>query len=267
MEKKTVETIYCIGDSHSNIFSGHNKMQPIWPTLHTDLLFGLKSFRVGPALAYNLVKRNSTVGGREKVLNILGTIPSKSKVLLCFGEIDCRKHIVKQAKHQNISIDLVAKQVAQNYLQFAKEVVQSGYTVCILAVTPTTKYAIGQNSMTCGAYVERLEATSSLNKYLKIYCKESDIYFANPHSNFFHSNSMPRMKYFADSIHLSQFALPPILRALNISGFLTQNHMNSIKLNYFKTAVHFVSPRRLIELGHLELLFLIDGMSRLFKQN
>lgn len=265
MENKTTEVIYCIGDSHSNIFSGHNKMQPIWPISHKDLLAGLRAFRVGPALAYNLVNENSTTGGRKKILSILDEIPINSKILLCFGEIDCRKHIVKQAEKQSVSIDSVAQKVAQNYIKFAKELIKTGYKVCILAATPTTKYDLSRTQMSYGTYAQRYEATSALNKYLEIYCEEDSLIFANPNALLLTRTKTPKIRYYVDSIHLSQFALPIILHTLTSVGFLPSTQMQAIRIPYIATIIHFVSPRRLIELGRLELLSLIHALHRLFK--
>ena len=46
--------IHCIGDSHSAVFSGEETMQPEWPELASNKLPFFKSYRLGPATAYQL---------------------------------------------------------------------------------------------------------------------------------------------------------------------------------------------------------------------
>ena len=46
--------IHCIGDSHSSVFSGEEKMQDVWPERSNDTIDFFRSYRIGPATAYNL---------------------------------------------------------------------------------------------------------------------------------------------------------------------------------------------------------------------
>ena len=63
--KHNDQTIYCIGDSHVNIFSGKSKMQPVYPKAHDDIILIFKTFRLGEILAYNLKEKNSSSLKRE----------------------------------------------------------------------------------------------------------------------------------------------------------------------------------------------------------
>src|SRR5680860_980256 len=102
--------IHCIGDSHANFFSGNDRMQPAWPKKAMNRIPFIKSYRLGPVLAFNLCKLGSTTMGRENIFALLfGTIPPGSMVMLCFGEIDCRTQLVRISSLQGLPIEDVVK--------------------------------------------------------------------------------------------------------------------------------------------------------------
>ena len=53
--------IHCIGDSHSSVFCGKEEMQPIWPIRSDDTTPYFKSYRIGPATAYQLSNKTTII--------------------------------------------------------------------------------------------------------------------------------------------------------------------------------------------------------------
>ena len=107
--------IHCIGDSHSAVFSGEEKMQPEWPIIASNKLPYFKSYRVGPATAYQL----------ENKKQIIDDILSKNyndgdSLLFCFGEVDIRAHLLKQMDTQKRCLDDIVKECVEEYRQANK---------------------------------------------------------------------------------------------------------------------------------------------------
>jgi hypothetical protein len=102
--------IHCIGDSHSAVFSGEEKMQPEWPEIASNTLPYFKSYRLGPATAYQL----------ENKKHLIDDIISKhyqenDSLLFCFGEVDIRAHLIKQMSLQNLPLDSIVKECVDKY--------------------------------------------------------------------------------------------------------------------------------------------------------
>jgi hypothetical protein len=57
--------IHCIGDSHSAVFSGKEEMQPIWPERSNDITPFFKSYRIGPATAYQLANKKEIINNNS----------------------------------------------------------------------------------------------------------------------------------------------------------------------------------------------------------
>ena len=124
---KIKSNIYCIGDSHAGFFSGYDRMQPGWPNKSTNKYSFLKSYRLGPVLAYNLCNFKTRSKGREKLLYILTHfVPLGSKVLFCFGEIDCRAHLLKQSEIQRRDIHDIIRECVDRYFTVIKDTKKKG---------------------------------------------------------------------------------------------------------------------------------------------
>ena len=129
--------IYCIGDSHASFFSGTDQMQPIYPEAGKNLIPLFRSYRLGPVLAYSLPKLETRSQGREKLLALLSEIPVGSRIMLLFGEIDCRVHLLKQAEQRSESLEKVVKECVDRYFSVVKEIKDKGYQVMLFGVIPS----------------------------------------------------------------------------------------------------------------------------------
>lgn len=104
-------------------------MQPSWPKLAKNRLAYFRCYRLGPVLAYSLSREGSTSKGREKLFEVLYTLPSGADVLLCFGEIDCRAQLFKQAAKLGRDVGELVDECVASYVGVGREIAALGYKV------------------------------------------------------------------------------------------------------------------------------------------
>ena len=68
-----------VGDSHSSLFSGINKIQPKYPTPSTSVFKCFSTIHLGPILAYSLKSENTSNQGREKLIEVVKGISKKNE--------------------------------------------------------------------------------------------------------------------------------------------------------------------------------------------
>lgn len=107
-KKNANKCLFVIGDSHTFFFAG--KERHVYRDKH-DIGFGRPSLgafipiHLGPVLAHSLNRYGTRTQGREKIdflLNEEEMLPHGSKILCCFGEIDMRVHILKEAEKRGV---------------------------------------------------------------------------------------------------------------------------------------------------------------------
>ena len=212
--------IYCLGDSHVSFFSGVDKIQPVWPACSEDVLPWLRTFHLGPVLAYNLIREESTTRGREKAWDVLhNSVPSGSRVMLCFGEIDCRAHMLLQLERQKKTLAEIVAVCIERYAQFAKEVSDAGFEVMLYNAIPSKrgrpdKRRHRDEYVTIGSCRLRNQATQLFNLYLQRACRENGWLFLDNFDCFVFKNGLTDSWYFMDKIHLAQRAMPATLNRL-----------------------------------------------------
>jgi hypothetical protein len=209
------DALHCIGDSHASFFGGEERMQPTWPRFSRDRIPRVRSYRIGPALAYNLTKEGTASRGRERLLEVLDTLPHGARVLLCFGEIDCRAHLAKQAARQQLPLaDVVAACVAR-YLEAGAQVGARGFRVGYWQVPPPSLENIPDGEFPIeGSFEERLAITRGFNRLLAAGAMAQGQAFVSIFEKLTDAAGLPLPHYFLDGIHLSQQALPAALAAL-----------------------------------------------------
>ena len=211
-------TIHCIGDSHSSFFCGQDRIVGRMED-NSSCLLGFQVYYIGPVLAYNLCEENSSTKGREIIFHILKTkIPMGSRLLLCFGEIDCRYHILKQADCQNIRYCLVVDECVARYVRFIKEIKSNAYDVYIWNATPTAPDSSTTNSAypRYGTEPQRNGVTAYFNNRLQSALQEIEVPFVSIFDQLIDSRSYTRREYLMDGIHLSQKAMPLAKNAIKL---------------------------------------------------
>lgn len=207
--------LHCIGDSHASFFSGEERMQPSWPRRSRDRIRGLRGYRVGPALAYNLVREGTTTRGRERVREILSTLPHGSHVMLCFGEIDCRAHLSRQAARQDRPVGELVDDCVERYLAAGAEIAAMGFAVSYWQVPPPSLHAEpGGEFPIEGSFEQRLAITRAFNQTLASGAARHGHGMISVFDHLTDASGTPLPHYFLDGIHLSQHAMPVALAAL-----------------------------------------------------
>jgi hypothetical protein len=159
--------LHCIGDSHATFFGGSDIMQPSWPKLAKNSLSCFRCYRLGPVLAYSLARAGTTSKGRERLFEVLSILPRGADVLLCFGEIDCRAQLSKQAAKTGREIGELVDECVAKYVAVGHEVAALGFRVAYWQVPPPTSM-VGDDweFPAVGSYEERLAITLRFNASL-----------------------------------------------------------------------------------------------------
>lgn len=256
--------VYCIGDSHVTLFSGNNKILPEWPAGHKDNVPLFSTYFVGPRLAYNISTEKSI--GRRKIDSIISKIPKNSYIMFVFGEIDCRVHLIREAKKQKRNINEVVCECVDRYFILIKDFAQKGYSPIVWCITPSTIFNLPNIELpTFRNWKERNNVTRIFNKQLNKLAKKQKYPVISIYNKLIDKNGRTNMNYFIDPIHLSTNALPLVLMEFEskINGINKEfvNSKSSINLieyiyNYyirrslyfafiiFKNLTHFPFPRR-----------------------
>lgn len=209
LKRNNKKVIHCIGDSHASFFSGYDEIQLEWPKKSPQKYSFLKSYRLGAVIAYNLCKCNTTFKGQEKLFHLLNYhIPRHSKILLCFGWIDCAVHINKQAIIQNKSTQEITREIVDRYISVIKEIKRKGFQVMVWNVNPSALEESNPNFPHYGTCIERNNLTKYFNKYLKQKLIKENVLFLEIFDKLITEEGMTKGEYLIDPGHLSQKAMP-----------------------------------------------------------
>ncbi len=224
-------TSVIIGDSHVNFFSGHELLEytPIGYDMHwcrTINKLPLTALHIGPGLAYNSFKYNTTSRFREKTEFMLTNhiIPG-SKILVTLGEVDCRAHVFKQAEKQGRDYHDIIDDITDNYIMFLKHINDLGFSVgCwgpIAAQSDNVPIHPDDPYPKSGDEISRNKATEYFNERMRILCRNSDIEFLSIFHELIDNEYRTRNEYFAsDRVHLSQSAMPLAIPVLKEHGYI-----------------------------------------------
>ena len=214
--KSKNEIIHCLGDSHTSLFSGQDKISPYWPEFPHQSLSQFEVYHLGPALANSLWKKQSKTRSRDKLIEITTKIvPQNSKILMCFGEIDCRAHLIKIAKEENKSWSEIAEKCMLKYFEAINYVSELGHDVVIYNVIPSSRKTKPNTGFpTYGHCNERNKMTKIFNSFLKNNCNQQGIPFIDTFDCFVHDSGLTNRFYYKDRIHLSQRAIPKTMKAI-----------------------------------------------------
>ncbi len=210
------KTIHCIGDSHASFFSGRNTIQPAWPEKANDTIPSFRSYRLGAVLAYNLSEKNTTSGGGEKLISLLESLPKHSTILMSFGEIDCRVHLVKQSIKQNRSLREIAEENADRYFGVIKKI-KKDFNVIVWATIPSTssEITLDHRYPVCGTNIERNTVTKLFNEKLSELCTQEGITYISIFEKITKPDGSTNGTFYIDGVHLSQRAMPLAIEAIS----------------------------------------------------
>jgi GT2 family glycosyltransferase/acetyltransferase-like isoleucine patch superfamily enzyme/Flp pilus assembly protein TadD len=200
--------IHVIGDSHVMVFSGKEHIPD--NVDEGGFLPFFRTYRLGPYTAYHAVKLRSLIESiiKEKV-------GPDEAVMLCFGEIDCRVHLVKQSETQRRPIEDIVAECVEQYAQLFEIKEKYGIRLLVWNVPASSREEIDEGEYpTYGTCFQRNEATRLFNKILSEECKRRGVVFVSIFDKLIDEEGLTKTEYYADPIHLSQRAMPLILEVL-----------------------------------------------------
>jgi hypothetical protein len=219
LEKLDKKLILSIGDSHSRLFSDLN---------------AVKIFHIGPVTAFNLVKENSSTKGREKLHEILDThSPSEVAILLSFGEIDIRAHVIKAAIKEGLSVKESAIRTASKYSKAISEIISRGFSVLVQGVHASGSTYDNQSFPAVGRVEDRNYAVKQFNEHIRTFCVSQLIPYASLDSLVINSDLKTNNEYMCDGCHLN---FNPEIQAILIYQFLTSFDLGTDSYAHLKVA-------------------------------
>lgn len=200
--------IHVIGDSHVVVFSGFEV--PPEGTGNTGFLPFFRAYRLGPYTAYNAAKRRDVI---EPIVE--NKVRPGDLVMLCFGEIDCRVHLLKQSRMQRRPLEDVVAECVTRYAQLFEIKEKYGIGLLVWNAVPSSRKEVdaGEHS-TYGTCRERNEVARLFNGRLEEECKKREIAFVSIFDRLVDEDGLTRTEYYSDDVHLSQRAMPLILDEL-----------------------------------------------------
>ena len=224
--------VHVVGDSHVCFFSGIEPIAHPWPEPSEDRIGLFRTHWLGPATAYNLPDLGTTVRAREKLLSVLayGPVEPRGLVMLSFGEIDCRFHLLKQAETQRREVDELVRECVQRYSGVAREIQGFGFRPLVWNVVPSGQPRTSEETHSefphWGTVEERNAVTRLFNDECAAALAASGIPFVSIFDDLLGPDGLPlRDAYYMDAVHLSQKAMPlaeaavlDALRHMNVDG-------------------------------------------------
>lgn len=169
----------------------------------------------------NLQRSGTRTQGREKLFELLhGEIPPGATLLLSFGEIDCRAHLIRQAETQQVSVQVVVDACLDAYFKVVRELLALGHSVIVYNAVPSspkTRILRARSEArytTYGTRAQRDEVIRRFNLGARTRCLDCGAKFLGTATDLTNRRGKALRWYFFDSIHLSQRAMPVTLARL-----------------------------------------------------
>lgn len=219
--------LFVFGDSHSVIWgrrliSRESSRESKFPLV--------KIHHLGPALAYNLMGTDGDVGkwGKEIISLLNNTDLPCSSLMLSFGEIDIRLHVIKRAIASGKSIDETVSIIVQRYIEFI-DILRSKVSVPMFVWGPLASakdFTPYDPIFSCiGSEVERNSATKSFNNMLKVSCKKLDrVYFFSLSEKYIDLTLSTKDNLIDDCQHMGLGALEEAIAVFN--SIIKDNGLN-----------------------------------------
>jgi hypothetical protein len=230
-----ITPITCIGDSHTMFFSGTERMRyvryrritylrPRWINRGLDLLPAFRTYHVGASTAWKAGEPGSSSLAREKVeLLLKKDVPAGSKLILSFGEIDCRIHMPRRVMAGE-SIEKVAEATAVRFMQFPAAIAARGFKPLVWGpsqIVPKDEELTSPTFPFIGPWELRRDITYAYLERLAHHGRKLGIPTYSLTGTYHPRNEKPDMANFIyDGVHLSQRLMPLALEGLQQLGFL-----------------------------------------------
>jgi hypothetical protein len=214
------ERIFAVGDSHVRFLAGRDETSgretrgdTNW---YSDMSARMVGIHLGPGLAHNANRPGARSRCFEKLCRLIEgptpAIPRGARILLSFGEIDCRYHVVRQSEAQGRPIEEIVDEICAAYAGLLDRLALAGYRPGIWgAVAPSWLERGGDPEHPIhGSFAQRLAATRRFNARMAEACTSRGLPFLGLVEELLDAAGRTDRRWFADGIHLSQRARPLI---------------------------------------------------------
>ncbi len=226
--------IPCVGDSNTMFFAGAERLRfiryrrsafwkPHWINRGLDLLPCFRVFHVGPATAWKAGDLGSSTRSREKIEKLLAKdIKPGSKIILSFGEIDCRIHMAKAVKAGG-KIEEVVEKTAAKFVKLPQEIAARGFKPVVWGppqIIPKDEKLSSPTFPFIGPWELRRDITYAYIERLREHCGKTGIPFLALAGKYHPPMEKAERALFHDGTHLSQRLMPLALTELEKAGVL-----------------------------------------------
>jgi len=203
--------LVAIGDSHCKFWSGHDS---VW---ERDRIPGLVTRHVGPALAWNLIERRAQTRAGPSVRRILHDLRAqhyRDWVLLCFGEIDLRAHVLKHAAHGELRAGVA--RLVDRYVAFVAEMRRIHPRLALWGPGASQPAgALGNADFPAvGSETQRNEATVLFTRLLDERAHQIGVPLLTLLPLLLDKEGQTRRELLYDGCHIAQALMPQALRLL-----------------------------------------------------
>lgn len=227
-----VDPLHCIGDSNVMFFAGAERLKFIrylrqgilrgrWINRGLDLLPVFRVYHVGPATAWKAGDHGSSTRSREKIeLLLRREIKPPARVLLSFGEIDCRIHMSRAVLDGKPLAEAVER-TAEKYVRLPLWLKQQGYRPVVWGppqIIPKDENLSSPTFPFIGPLDHRREVTFAYIGRLKDHCARHDIPCVCLAGLYHPPAQRTPLEFFHDGVHLSQRLMPLALTELRRAG-------------------------------------------------
>ena len=200
--------VYVIGDSHTGIFLKRRPFIVHW---------------LGPATAYNLGAERSTTDSWRKLRGIIEhAVRPQDKVLLVFGEVDCRIHIYNQyvRNREAMTIDDVVDVTIEKYGEALERLEGMGVDFYVASVPPGGREGNVFGVPNYPPLEMRCAINEAFNRRLGVFCDEHGFRFANVYPQVVDEDGFIKPEYsYPDGTHLNTNAVGLFAEQMGIAGW------------------------------------------------
>ena len=228
------ETLHCIGDSNTMFFAGAERLRfiryrrlgllrPRWINRGLDVLPVFRVYHVGPATAWKAGDHGSSTRSREKIeLLLRKEIKPPARILLSFGEIDCRIHMSRAVLDGKPLAETVER-TAEKFTRLPAWLKGLGYQPVVWGppqIIPKDENLTSPTFPFVGSLEHRRDVTYAYCARLKEHCARHGIPCICLAGLYHPPAERPPLEFFHDGVHLSQRLMPLALRELQRVGFV-----------------------------------------------
>jgi hypothetical protein len=213
--------IYIIGDSHVSVFSGvdYSKkglmhMQPEFGLINVNIFEQeipyFSAIKVGSHTAFNSFNKLHKIEAAIESYNI----GKGDYIFICFGQIDVQYHLIPNMVKNENSIEETIDICIESYFKTISYL-KINYPNINIGVygPPATSIGCGPNpKISKEQSIKYNSITLIFNHKLRLKCDENDIMFKQIADKLLLPDGSTDNKYVIDDIHLSQNAMPFLLK-------------------------------------------------------